>query len=80
VTDSVFVSGMHSETTIMIIDLLAKKFDLTKTIQLQSKGVSFDVSSLRTGVYLIKVHNINSPKTVKLFQKQPSVLMNLKFI
>jgi hypothetical protein len=69
VTDSVFVSGMHSETTIMIIDLLAKKFDLTKTIQLQSKGVSFDVSSLRTGVYLIKVHNINSPKTVKLSQK-----------
>jgi len=69
VTDSVFVSGMHSETTIMIIDLLAKKFDLTKTIELQSNGVSVDVSSLRTGFYLIKVHNNNSPKTVKLFQK-----------
>jgi hypothetical protein len=69
VTDSVFVSGMHSETTIIIIDLLAKKFDLTKTIELQSNGVSVDVSSLRTGFYLIKVHNNNSPKTVKLFQK-----------
>ena len=68
-TDSVFVSGMHSEATIMIIDLLAKKFDLTKTIELQSNGVSVDVSSLRTGFYLIKVHNNNSPKTVKLFQK-----------
>ena len=67
--DSVFVSGVSSESTIVIIDLLGKKYDLTKTIQLQSNGISFDVNSLRTGFYLIKVFNNNSSKTFKLFKE-----------
>jgi hypothetical protein len=65
----VFVSGVSSESTIVIIDLLGKKYDLTKTIQLQSNGISFDVNSLRTGFYLIKVFNNNSSKTFKLFKE-----------
>ena len=67
--DSVFVSGVSSESTIVIIDLLGKKYDLTKTIQLQSNGISFDINSLRTGFYLIKVFNNNSSKTFKLFKE-----------
>jgi hypothetical protein len=67
--DSVFVSGVSSESTIVIIDLLGKKYDLTKTIQLQSNGISFEINSLRTGFYLIKVFNNNSSKTFKLFKE-----------
>jgi hypothetical protein len=67
--DSVFVSGVSSESTIVIIDLLGKKYDLTKTIQSQSNGISFDINSLRTGFYLIKVFNNNSSKTFKLFKE-----------
>jgi hypothetical protein len=65
----VFVSGVSSESTIVIIDLLGKKYDLTKTIQLQSNGISFEINSLRTGFYLIKVFNNNSSKTFKLFKE-----------
>ena len=68
-SDSVFVSGVSSESTIVIIDLLGKMYDLTNTIELQSNGISVDVSDLKRGFYLIKILSNNRSETFKLFKE-----------
>ena len=64
-----FVSGVSSESTIVIIDLLGKMYDLTNTIELQSNGISVDVSNLKIGFYLIKILSNNRSETFKLFKE-----------
>ena len=46
-TNKVTISGINSKTTVIIVDLNGKKYDLTKIIQMESNSASIDVRSLK---------------------------------
>ena len=67
--NKVTISGINSKTTILIVDLLGKKYKLTKIIQMELNSVSIDVSSLKSGLYFIKVESDNKSRTFKLLKQ-----------
>lgn len=68
-TNKVTISGINSKTTIIIVDLNGKKYDLTKIIQMESNSASIDVRSLKSGLYFIKVQRKNKSRTFKLLKQ-----------
>ena len=70
--NKVTISGINSKTTILIVDLLGKKYKLTKIIQMELNSVSIDVSSLKSGLYFIKVESDNKSRTFKLLKQSCS--------
>lgn len=67
--NKVTISGINSKTTILIVDLLGKKYKLTKIIQMELNSVSIDVSSLKSGLYFIKVESDNKSRIFKLLKQ-----------
>ena len=67
--NKVTISGINSKTTILIVDLLGKKYKLTKIIQMELNSVSIDVSSLNSGLYFIKVESDNKSRIFKLLKQ-----------
>ena len=67
--NKVTISGINSKTTILIVDLLGKKYKLTKIIQMELNSVSIDVSSLKSGLYFIIVESDNKSRTFKLLKQ-----------
>tara|TARA_B100000767_G_scaffold69399_1_gene66066 strand:- start:5744 stop:8002 length:2259 start_codon:yes stop_codon:yes gene_type:complete len=67
--NKVTISGINSKTTILIVDLLSKKYNLTKIIQMELNSVSIDVSSLKSGLYFIIVESDNKSRTFKLLKQ-----------
>jgi hypothetical protein len=67
--NTVVVSGITSNTKLVIVDLLGNRYDLSKTQHTQPNGVLLDVSSLKTGFYLVKISNKKATKTLKLFRR-----------
>ncbi len=68
-TNKVTISGINSKTTVIIVDLNGKKYDLTKIIQMESNSASIDVRSLKSGLYFIKVQGDNESRTFKLLKQ-----------
>ena len=68
-TNKVTISGINSKTTVIIVDLNGKKYDLTKIIQMESNSASIDVRSLKSGLYFIKVQRKNKSRTFKLLKQ-----------
>ncbi len=68
-TNKVTISGINSKTTIIIVDLNGKEYDLSKTIQMESNSASIDVRSLKSGLYFIKVQVDNESRTFKLLKQ-----------
>ena len=68
-TNKVTISGINSKTTIIIVDLNGKEYDLSKIIQMESNSASIDVRSLKSGLYFIKVQGDNESRTFKLLKQ-----------
>ena len=68
-TNKVTISGINSKTTIIIVDLNGKEYDLSKIIQMESNSASIDVRSLKSGLYFIKVQVDNESRTFKLLKQ-----------
>jgi hypothetical protein len=67
--NKVTISGINSKTTIIIVDLNGKKYDLTKIIQIESNSASIDIRSLKSGLYFIKVQANNKSRIFKLLKQ-----------
>ena len=68
-TNKVTISGINSKTTVIIVDLNGKEYDLSKIIQMESNSASIDVRSLKSGLYFIKVQGDNESRTFKLLKQ-----------
>ena len=68
-TNKVTISGINSKTTVIIVDLNGKEYDLSKIIQMESNSASIDVRSLKSGFYFIKVQRKNKSRTFKLLKQ-----------
>ncbi|MDG1014804.1 MAG: carbohydrate binding domain-containing protein [Flavobacteriaceae bacterium] len=68
-TNKVTISGINSKTTIIIVDLNGKEYDLSKIIQMEPNSASIDVRSLKSGLYFIKVQVDNESRTFKLLKQ-----------
>lgn len=68
-TNKVTISGINSKTTVIIVDLNGKEYDLSKIIQMESNSASIDVRSLKSGLYFIKVQVDNESRTFKLLKQ-----------
>ena len=68
-TNKVTISGINSKTTVIIVDLNGKEYDLSKIIQMEPNSASIDVRSLKSGLYFIKVQGDNESRTFKLLKQ-----------
>ena len=68
----VTINNVYSDTNISVYDILGKHYRLNKINSLENNSISINISPLDTGIYFIRVQDINSGqlKILRLIKQQ----------
>jgi hypothetical protein len=56
----VTINNVYSDTNISVYDILGKHYRLNKINSLENNSISINISPLDTGIYFIRIQDINS--------------------
>ena len=67
----VSINNIYSETNIFIYDILGKQYELNRINNFENNTLSLNTSNLETGIYFIRIQDINSglSKTLRLIKQ-----------
>ena len=67
----VSINNIYSETNIFIYDMLGKQYELNRINNFENNTLSLNTSNLETGIYFIRIQDINSglSKTLRLIKQ-----------
>lgn len=68
-TNIVMISGITSNDTISVYDLLGNQYLFIKNPNIQSNKTILNINQLRAGLYLVKISTNNTFKTIKLIKR-----------
>ena len=68
----VTINNVYSDTNISVYDILGKHYRLNKINSLENNSISINISPLDTGIYFIRIQDINSGqlKILRLIKQQ----------
>ena len=68
----VTINNIYSDANISVYDILGKHYRLNKINSLENNSISINISSLDTGIYFIRIQDINSGqlKILRLIKQQ----------
>ena len=67
--NKITVSGINSDSEILIFDVLGKNYKINPNKELKSGSISLNISALKAGIYIIKIVNIDNSKSIKFIKE-----------
>jgi len=67
--NKITVSGINSDSEILIFDVLGKNYKTNPNKELKSGSISLNISALKAGIYIIKIVNKDNSKSIKFIKE-----------
>ena len=67
--NKITVSGINSDSEILIFDVLGKNYKINPNKELKSGSISLNISALKAGIYIIKIVNKDNSKSIKFIKE-----------
>lgn len=67
--NKITISGINSDSEILIFDVLGKNYKINPNIEIKSGSISLNIGPLKAGNYIIKIANKNISKSIKFIKE-----------